>query len=202
MKIMTLIISVVILSVSSMSWAGGDAVFGLNWGMSPEEVKSSGTILVLKNKSGNLYIYRAESLPKNIKDARYYTLVFNNNKDLVKIIMVGENITNDFSGDKGKIRFEKISTALAGKYKVIKSITEVGIRTYNEDDEFYQCLAYKGCGLWITMFSGGNKNIILQLNGLEKGKGFIDIRAEAVPEWYEAIGKRPPAIIVDSSEAL
>ena len=136
MKMMILIISVVILSIGSISWADGEAVFGLNWGMSPEEVKSSGTILVLKNKSGNLYIYRAESLPKNIKDARYYTLVFKNNKDLVKVIMVGENITNDFSGDKGKIRFEKISTVLAGKYKVIKSITEVGIRTYNEDDDF------------------------------------------------------------------
>jgi len=202
MQIMSLMLSVALLSVSSFARADGEAVFGLNWGMSPEEVKSSGTILVLKNKSENLYIYRAESLPKNIKDARYYTLVFNNNKDLVKIIMFGETITNDFSGDKGKIRFGKISMALSKKYKVIKSITEVGIRTYNEDDEFYQCLAYKGCGLWITMFSGENKNITLQLNGLEKGKGFIDIRAEAVPEWYEAIGKRPPATIVDSSEAL
>lgn len=202
MKVMTAILSVTLILINSPAWADGEAVFGLNWGMTPQEIKSSGTILSLKNKINNLYIYRTKSLPKNLNETRYYTLVFDNNQKLVKIIMIGQNITNDISGKKGKTKFEEIAAALVKKYEEIKSITEVGVKTYNEENEFYQCLAYKGCGLWVKMFEGKNKNITLQLNGLEKGKGYIDITVEAIPEWDEATGKRSPATIVDSSEAL
>jgi len=202
MKIRLLKLSAVLLSISSYALADGEAVFGLNWGMTPQEIKNSGIILMLKNRVKNLYIYRAESLSKNLKDARYYTLVFNDNEKLVKIIMIGQKITNDDSGKKGRIRFGEIASQLAQKYREVKSITEVGIKTYNEEDEFYQCLAYKGCGLWIKMFRAKNKNITLQLNGIEKGKGYIDITVEAIPEWDEANGKRSPSTIVDGSQAL
>ena len=196
------LILITLLTVSPFALAGGQAMFGLEWGMSPDQVKNLGTKLALKMKVNNLSVYTAKLLPKNLKDADYYNLVFDNSDLLVKIIMVGEMITDDIYGEKGRARFEELARELKEKYEEVKSITETGIKAYDSPDEFYQCLAFKGCGLWVKMFKGDNKNIILQLNGVTKGEGYIDIRVEAYPEWEVITGKKKPVEFVEDAEAL
>ena len=202
MKKAILILLAVLLNTGSFSWAGGQAMFGLNWGMSPAEVREFGIYLKPEKKTNNLYIYSTNSLPKNLKGTGSYTLVFSKQGKLIKIIMVGEKITGDLSGEIGKARFEELASQLSQKYKEFKSITEVGVKMYDEPDEFYQCLAYKGCGLWVKMFQAENQNISLQLNGVRKGEGYLDITIEAVPEWNIAVGKEAPVVTVEDKEAL
>ena len=188
--------------MNSFALAGGEAMFGLEWGMSPYEIRNQGTRLVLKNRVKNLSIYSVKVLPKNLKDADYYRLVFGNTDQLVKIIMVGKKIRGDFYGEQGKNRFAEIAHELAQKYEEVKSITEVGIRVYDAPNEFYQCLAHSGCGIWVKTFKADNKVITIQLNGVKAGEGYIDIRVEAYPEWDEITGRKMPVKSVEDAEAL
>jgi len=181
---------------------GRMAIFGLSWGMTPTEVKELGTRLKPEKKTDNLYIYSANSLPNNLKDTGSYTLVFSKDGKLVKIIMLSKKFINDIYGDQGRSRFEELALELSHKYQEISSIMETGIKAYDSEDEFYQCLAYPGCGLWVKKFRGENKDIFLQMNGIKKGEGYISITVEAVPEWDFAREAKDSIIVVDDADAL
>lgn len=66
------------------------------------------------------------------------------------------------------------------------SLSRSGIILYQNYDEFYQCLAYDGCGYWRDGFKSPDRYISIQLNGLGRGKGYIYLEYEAQPEWDQA----------------
>lgn len=53
---------------------------------------------------------------------------------------------------------------------------------YRRADEFYECLAYTGCGLWMALFKTPEKTASIWLKGVSRGKGYIDVTVEAA-EW-------------------
>lgn len=166
---------------------GDDALFGLRWGMSPSEIKANGVTLTKVKAEKNLETYRSTSLPKNISDSESYTLVFANGK-LVKLWSVSKNIEGDPSGSQGKERFETIQSSLTKKYgEPTLNRQTVGNKLYKEYDEFYQCLAYSGCGIWVSLYETKDKTVSVQLRGLRRGTGFIDLTAEATPQWDQAL---------------
>ena len=78
--------------------------------------------------------------------------------------------------------------ALTEKYgKPKSSYHNVGVRLFKDPDEFYQCLAYDGCGFWVDVFDLPDRAILLKLNGLSRGTGFITLAYEAQPEWSKAM---------------
>ncbi len=178
------------------------AMFGLSWGMTPTEVRELGSRLKPEKKTSNLYIYSTDSLPSNLQDTGSYKLVFSKNGNLVKIIMIGNKIANDIFGEQGKSRFNELGLALSQKYQEISSIMEIGVRAYDGPDEFYQCLACPGCGLWVKKFQGDNKHIALQIIGIKKGEGYIAITVEAVPEWDFAREAGESIAVVEDADAL
>lgn len=166
---------------------GDEALFGLRWGMSVSEIKVSGATLTKTKAERNLETYKATSLPKNISDAESYLLIFSNGK-LVKLRAVSKDIDGDPTGSRGKERFEAIRSSLTQKYGVpTVNYQSTGIKLYKDADEFYQCLAFSGCGMWASAYETKDKMVSVELKGLRRGTGFIDITAEAVPQWDKAL---------------
>jgi len=188
----------------SMAQADGDALFGLHWGMSPEEVRNSGATIEFNSQDRNLFVYKATSLPKNLNDVKFYKLIFDNNQSLVKMGLLLNMITDDPAGIDGKDRFIQLEKILDKKYKKDqqRSIQSSGNNSYKNIDEFYQCLAYKGCGLWVSKFEGSNMQIAIWLHGTSRGTGYIELEAESIPEWRETIERYRNSIAKDEEAAL
>jgi hypothetical protein len=167
--------------------ADKEALFGLTWGITVESLQKQGIKLDKKKADRNLENYECSSLPKNLSDAESYILVFSDNK-LVKIIAATKNIEGDIYGREGKERFDNLKKTLTKKYGPPSvNYQSSGNKLYNENDEFYQCLAYKGCGTWASCFTTPTKDICLDLKGIRRGTGFIQVTAESIPEWGKAL---------------
>jgi hypothetical protein len=155
-----------------------NAMFGLDWGMSPSSIEAMGVALTETSVQDNLHIYECDLLPKNYSLARKYLLAFDEGSSLVKIKMVTELISNDPFGKEGKERFDDLLSLFKNKFEVSR------INCYKSrdrsSDEFYECLMDKSCGTWEALLNDPNKNITIELKGLERGLGFIQVIIEAV----------------------
>lgn len=176
-----------LLSLPAFSADGDEALFGLRWGMTIAEVKGVGVTLTKTRADRNFEIYRTSSMPKNVSDFESYSMIFADGK-LVKLWGVSKNIVGDPMGSDGKERFDTLRTALIEKYgKPEVDYQKVGAKLYQESDEFYECLKYKGCGLWTSGFETPDKAIGLDLKGLSRGTGYIELLAEAKPQFSRAL---------------
>jgi len=170
-----------------MSFAqNNSAMFGLEWGQSPAQVIRLGVDMSKTQTDKNFHIYSTVSLPKNPTIAESYNLIFDGDSSLVKVVMVGKTIDADPYGTDGKEAFEAFNQLLAESYTLDKTHRVVGMNLYEESDEFYQCLKYPGCGLWMSLLNSPNKIIGLQLEGLQRGEGYLRLTVEAVPGWRKA----------------
>jgi hypothetical protein len=193
---------VLVLAISQFVFGAGDAMFGLSWGMSPSQIKKMGIKIEKKGAQNNIYSYHCDSLPKNVSISDGYALYFDEDTALVKIIMLSNNIENDPYGREGKEQFDKMVTLLRQKYKVKDSFCYTGRKLYEESDEFYQCLKYEGCGSWTTFFESENKNICINIVGVNRGEGYIKISVEAEPEFSNAIDKSKQKTSVKDGDAF
>lgn len=185
-----ILVAILICSFSSFIYAE-DAPFGLTWGSSPQDITSLNITLKKESTDKNISTYSTSSLPKNISIAGQYLLIFDDEAQLQKIVMVSKDITGDPYGRNGKEIYEKIKNGLTKKYGTPKNTYEQsGIEVYKESDEFYQCLNYDGCGTWISFFESEQTktNIVLQLEGLSRGTGYIKILYES-GKWSKIIDK-------------
>jgi hypothetical protein len=172
------------------SYAGGEAMFGLTFGMTVDEVRSLIPTMVLNNSDDIISVYNVtdpKEMPRHLSIIEKYSLVFVGDK-LLKIGAYGFEINNDSYGIEGKSIFKKIYSGLNEKYgKPSLERQTFGNKIWTKSDEFYQCLAYDGCGNWFSVYEVKGKGIILTLNGLSRGKGFISLTVESVPEWSDAL---------------
>ncbi len=167
---------------------GDDALFGLKWGMTVAQVKAAGVDITKPLKDDrNFQIHKVTTVPRGLSGFESYSLLFADGK-LVKLWALSENIKDDILGREGKERFEALRAALTEKYgKATTDYQKVGATLFKERDEFYQCLAYTGCGLWAATFESPEKDIVLSLKGLRRGAGYLDLTAEAKPQWKVAL---------------
>lgn len=154
---------VLLFVIQFVAMSSDDAMFGLQWNMSPKQVEAMGVNLIKKEVHGNLHIYETDSLPKQVSVAESYVLLFDEDSQLVKIRMNSMTISSDIYGTEGKERFDELLTSLKKKYKVKDTYCYVGNKLYDESDEFYQCLMYDGCGTWAS-FLEGDKSYLSQKN--------------------------------------
>jgi hypothetical protein len=176
-----------VLSQSAVAADGDDALFGLRWGMTVEQVRSTGVQLTKTSGDKNLETFKSSSVPKPLSGFASYSMIFADGK-LVKLWAISDQISGDPTGSTGKERFETLNTLLVQKYGTPKqNMQSVGNRLFKEYDEFYQCLAYSGCGMWVSLFETTDKFLSLQVKGVRRGAGFLDITAEAKPQWSQAL---------------
>ena len=163
-----------------------DAPFGLAWGKSQSELEAKGAeIYGCAEKDNNFIVCKTKTPPKPVSFSDFYFLYFHSTKGLQKVIMVGEIITEDIYGSEGKKLYAQIKAGLTKKYGERSDGGEhIGLKLYDEYDEFYQCLAYTGCGLWVSLWeddSGGT--VVVQLKGYSRGKGWVQIVYEPIGYW-------------------
>lgn len=190
MSVRHLIFSVVLIFFSGSSVASGGP-FGLSWGMSKSEVQDSGVALTEMDSLGfaSLSQYSTGSLPKNLSDAKSYNLLFESDIGLVKVVMISETISGDVYGSAGKARYDELKGVFTRKYGNPTQEREVsGMELWDEPDEFYECLAYDGCGYWISLFQKNGSVYSVNLKGLGRGEGYITVGFES-PQWSDALDK-------------
>lgn len=175
---MSLKAAFIILIMSFCIMAQDNALFGLKWGMTTQQIKAMGISLEKKSAEWNFSTYAADTMPKTLSFSEGFVLIFDDNA-LVKVKMISKSITEDPYGTEGKELFDRAVEMLKKSYKVDKVFCKSGLELYEDSDEFYECLAYEGCGYWITSFIGDNKNIVVQLEGIRRGIGYLTITAEA-----------------------
>ena len=162
-----------------------DPSFGLSWDTSPADFASQFTVAE-QEVSGDLIILRSsaedESLPSNTD---FLTAIFWNDR-LVKFYWASDNFTDDPFGSEGQAAFSTLSANLEKKLGVGEDWTYSGQELWKEPDEFYQCIAYEGCGAWITFWVNpgvANNIAVLELIGLDRGVGYLKYGMEH-PNWY------------------
>jgi len=186
-----------------MEVLAGDAMFGLKWGDSPMALKRAGLEMEKKFASGNLHLYKCDSLPKNLSTTESYSLIFDDNVSLVKIVVISKTIEGDIYGTEGKDQFDKLVRMLKSKgYRVEKEYQKSGMELYKDEDEFYQCLKYEGCGVWYALLEDSTHNIGVELKGLNRGEGYIQMDVEAIPGFKAAINKRDQKRNSSDADAL
>ena len=111
------IIFIIALGVSNLALAESPAQiygkyaapFGLEWGMSAEQVTAMGVELTPRHPFNGAY--NATILPKNLSDVKQYSLRFNQRFGLIKVVALIELDTL-----KGKERYNQVKTTLVNKY--------------------------------------------------------------------------------------
>lgn len=151
------------------------APFGLVWGQSKQELESMSVKFYKCENTQGFVRCRTKNPPKTVSFAEFYDLAFHQDTGLQEIVMAGNTIANDIAGSKGKALYAKVKSSLTRKYGQPHDSREViGLKLYDEYDEFYQCLAYSGCGLWLSYWVGGAGGVVgLRLKGLSRGKGWL-----------------------------
>lgn len=161
-----------------------EAPFGLKWGMSEEQLESEGITLTEATREEGVVSYTTSELPRNLSEIDFYQVFFSEKRGLQKITVLGETIKNDARGSKGKETFDYYVDIVSDRYgQPTQEIDYIGIKLYKDPDEFYQCLAYDGCGLWATLWEERKGvNSMVQVKGISRGEGFVTIHIEG-PKW-------------------
>jgi hypothetical protein len=101
--------------------------------------------------------------------------------------MISKDITGDIYGTDGKEQYSDLKSKLTKKYDIPDSYEYVGRKLWDEPDEFYQCLAYPGCGTYASFFeTKSGETVSIALKGLGRGKGYLKITYEG-PSWSDAV---------------
>ncbi len=183
-----IITSVFAFALIPTSAIAGEGPFGIDWGNSISEIEAMGVTCSNKSTKDRFTICKTASLPKNLSISEEYVLYFDKKYYLQKVKMTSKDIDNDISGSDGKETYSDLKSKLTAKYGApTNSYEYIGRKLWDEYDEFYQCLAYSGCGAWISFFkSKAGEVVALQLNGLGRGQGYITLTYEG-PSWSNAV---------------
>lgn len=164
---------------------------GLTFGQSFQEANSRGLVADELNREGRLTTFRATDVPQEPSDTDSVTLVFDDTLGLQKIMWTSKNISDDPTGSTAKERFQTIKAALIQKYGAApyNGLEKTGLTLFQEYDEFYQCLDYSGCGLWVALWEGdyGSTSLSIESTG-RRGEGWVQIIYEG-PEWADIVGQ-------------
>ena len=193
------IIFIIALAVSGIALAESHAQihgkyaapFGLEWGMSKEQVMAMGVRLTPDSlyKDG----YKAPNLLKSLPDGEEHILTFKPRFGLVSAKVLTSHL---FGVLAGKERYSELKTVIANKYgKPLIENERMDDARWNEDSvKFYECLLGDTCGQWKSHWGNdADGTIELRLSGsyVSRDAGFIVITYKSAA-WY-VVNKREKA---------
>lgn len=152
--------------------------FGLSWDMPDDNLREHGFTFV-EESSGDFNVFTSVSVPKAwSKGETYLALTYND--QLVKVAALSVDITDDIYGSEGKAMYNQMKSLLTKKYGAPSDHFEfTGRELYDEADEFYQCLEYSGCGVYVSIFQFSGGTIAIELEGKSRGTGYLTIGYES-----------------------
>ncbi len=165
-----------------------EAPFGLKWGMHLNDLEGLGVQINSTSKNGDLTIVNAKTMAQAFPDTATVNMLFDSHAGLVKVRWIGKPITDDLVGTKGRAKYgEMKKMVLQNLGNPTDETMVVGARLFDQEDEFYQCLSYDGCGVWSTLWeqkpSGG---VLLSIEGEGPGRGFVQIDYESA-NWQKVV---------------
>jgi hypothetical protein len=162
--------------------------FGLKWGMQIADLGALGIKIDSTTQNGSLSIVNVKEMPGAFPDTGTVNMLFDRRLGLVKVRWTSTGISDDPTGTKGRARYgemKKVVTQIRGNPSDETMV--VGARLFDQEDEFYQCLSYEGCGVWSSLWeqkpSGG---VLLSIEGTGPGKGYVQIDYES-PDWQKVV---------------
>lgn len=160
---------------------GFSAPLGLKWGLSQETLINDYSATPAGKNDTRLKIFLISNPPIKVSGFDEFYGVIDDKYGLVKVVVI-ENIDGDAYGSKGLEEYKKIKEVIAKKYGKPSSQYEyTGRELYKDNDEFYQCLAYQGCGIYSSFFKPtGGGDVAVSLKGESRGKGYLSIDYESV----------------------
>lgn len=165
-----------------------EAPFGFTWGQTLQDIQSM-NLEIIQEKMQWTHVHRIDlkNAPITPDDTDQIILMVDPKFGLGRIIWISNVIKDDIFGSKGKEKYVEISSLLSSKYGTAQTIVEhIGLELYRDDDEFYECLAYSGCGIWVTSWQIPDGAIVVQLRGLARGTGYLGVTYEG-PNWQEIL---------------
>lgn len=157
------------LGIAMPTSAGGqDAPFGLEWGMSIEEVEELGVTLSKSEEGKYGTQYDATNLPKVLSDVRLVTLYFSAG-DLWRVSAVSDVFQNDPYGSSVKSRYEELRGLLEKKYGHGKRHHHVG-DLWDEADQFLMGIR-SGRNWHYTNFKNGDVFVQINVSALGSSDG-------------------------------
>jgi hypothetical protein len=143
------------------------APFGLTWGASVEDLKSSGINLQRRVSDKSGVRFAATKLPKALSDLGETVLSFGSDNKLHKIEAIGEDVTNDPAGTRLKVRYTALARALTGKYG--KGVARHEIQEpWIRPNDFLNGI-YRGSSHHYTDFTGENVTVRLTIRASRRG---------------------------------
>ncbi len=166
----------------------GPAPFGLDWGMQISALTARDIPVQSQTKSGNLTVVTVTETPQTLEDTYLVSLLFDAQQGLVKVRWIGNDVEGDATGKLGRRKYAEVRKFVVETYgEPADEALVIGTRLFDQDDEFYQCLRYEGCGIWSAIWeqdpSGG---ILLSIEGVGPGNGFVQVDFES-DGWQTAI---------------
>lgn len=172
--------------------------FGLSWDLTEKELKTMG--FTESNEAGGLKILVSYSVPKAWSKGESYIAITHKGK-LVKVVAISKDITDDVYGTEGKELYESLKNLLSDKYGQPESNEIVGLDLFKDSDEFYQCLGYSGCGIYMSLYNYAGGIIAVQIEGERRGEGYVKILYES-PQFEQAKREIESGDLKSDSDAL
>jgi len=158
--------------------------FGLRWGMRIADLGGLGIKIDSTSKTGNLTVVNVKEMPQAFPDTGVINMLFDRQHGLVKVRWLSTDISDDPTGTRGRAKYGELKKIVMQSRGAPSDETMVvGARLFDQEDEFYQCLAYEGCGVWSSLWdqkpSGG---VLLSIEGTGAGSGYVQIDYESA-DW-------------------
>jgi hypothetical protein len=140
-----------------------DAVFGLSWSYTEEQLLASD---VIKGKSetfsGKLgKMYSEVRLPRRFEDAEWCALFFNDTGEMVRIACIGESMKNDPTGKDARKRYEELKEIISRKIP-IAGVYEEKNGAWARDKDWWASIKDKRIH-WATRFRGKVMEAVLEI---------------------------------------
>jgi hypothetical protein len=170
------------------------APFGLQWGMEVSGLTERYMPLQSTTRTGDLTVVNLTKAPRAPAETYLVNLLFDREMGLVKVRWMSTDIKGDATGKNGRRKYREVRQYVVDSYgEPTDEALVIGARLFDQDDEFYQCLAYEGegCGVWSAIWEQGpSGGILLSIEGLGPGSGFVQLDFES--EGWKASVKESP----------
>lgn len=162
------------------------APFGLTWGASADAVgQALGVVPDPEPLWGRLNSFTSSKAPITPPDTDMILAAVDPEHGLGRVIWISTTIEDDPFGSEGRGRYNALQQVLTEKYgKPSRKTEETGAKLWKDRDEFYECLDYQGCGLWMSLWEVGTPPVLigLRIKGVRRGTGYVVITYEG-PNW-------------------
>jgi hypothetical protein len=168
----------------------GNSIFGIKWGMSVDEVKTSGIELKPIRTEGRLEFFGSRHLPENFPIASEYVLVFDKDYKLQSIAMLSKKISDNLTGKEGKNVYLGIKNSVEKKYGSATDVFEDDLTKVNTSlngEDFYQCL--KLACMWNAYFESKTDSIKARVELFGQTKGIARVMLSNEGSKWEIIRK-------------